>query len=210
LQQLQKQLERHTLLAGIVGSKGGTGSPMRDLLAGGGVYSQNLDAALKNAGGIAVSDGSHRHGTRRGAGGDGKISLRDRLRGPSGSEGPLGSTGGRKQVKIQSSLKINALENVEGGALDQNQIIRIIRANHNQLKYCYEQELRTSPNIKGRLSLRITIALNGRVSDTEIIDNSLNRNVASCIINRIKRLRFSPPKGAAAIVEIPFFFSPSG
>lgn len=206
---IQQTLMKKTLLQGLIASKGGSGAPIRDLLAGGGVYNKNLDAALKNVDGIAISDGTSSQGTRRSGGGSGKIGLRDQLRGPSGGDGPVGGASRRRRIRIRSSLKISSLGDAEGGKLDAGKLMRMVRRRTSQLKYCYERELKSNPSLQGKLKLRITIALNGRVSETEVDENSLNTRVASCIISRLKRWRYPKPDGEAATVVIPFFFSPS-
>lgn len=207
---IQQTLMKKTLLQGLIGSKGGSGAPIRDLLAGGAVYNKNLDAALKNVDGISVSDGSTGGGTRRSGGGGGKIGLKAQLRGPSGGGGPVGRSKGRKRIRIRSSLKISSLGDQEGGKLNAGKLMRMIQRRSGQFKYCYERELKSSPSLQGKLKLRITIALNGRVSETEVDENSLNSRVASCIIRKLKRWRYPKPQGEAATVVIPFFFAPSG
>lgn len=207
---MQQQIRKKMLKLGIIGAKGGSGSPMGRVLDSG-VYSKNLDSVLSRAEGVATNDDDSSGGTRRSGGGSGKVSLRDSLRGPAGGGGPVG--GGksrRRRVKIKSSIKIDSLGDAEGGKLDAGKLMRLVRRRSSQFKYCYERELKRNPSLQGKLKLRLTIAMNGRVSETEIDENSLNSRVARCIIGRLKRWRYPKPQGEAATVVIPFFFAPSG
>lgn len=207
--EMQQQLQKKMLELGIIGSTGGTGTAIGRVLDGG-VYSKNLDSVLQRAEGVATGDDSSSSGTRRAGGGSGKEDIRDSLRGPSGGGGPVGGTGGRKTVQIKSSLKIDSLGDTEGGKLDSGKLMSMIRRRSGQFKYCYERELKSNPTLQGKLKLRVTIALNGRVTSTEVEENTLNSQVERCITGMLKRWMFPKPEGEAATVVIPFFFAPSG
>lgn len=207
--EMEQKIQKKMLELGIIGSTGGSGTAIGRVLDSG-VYSKNLDSVLQRAEGVATGDDSSSSGTRRAGGGSGKEDIRDSLRGPSGGGGPVGGTGGRKRINIRSSLKIDSLGDAEGGKLDSGKLMTMIRRRSGQFKYCYERELKSNPSLQGKLKLRVTIALNGRVSGTETEENSLNAQVERCIIGILKRWSFPKPEGEAATVVIPFFFAPSG
>jgi hypothetical protein len=207
-QQIAEKLARVSVL-GLLGAKGGEGSPIKDVLAGGGEMQRNLDDALKRTSGVAVDDGSGvARGSRGGGGKRGSLDVASDLRGPSGGDGVKGGGTGRRGASVKASLKIENFE-PEGGTLDQGALRRKINLYQHNIRTCYERELKNNPDLKGKISIRITIALNGRVSAVEIEENSLNSSVANCVKRNAQRWSFPKPKDDAVTIVLPFVFSPS-
>ncbi|MCB9637574.1 MAG: energy transducer TonB [Myxococcales bacterium] len=205
---IEEKLARVSVL-GLLGAKNGEGSPIKDVLAGGGEMEKDLDKALKNAQGVAIDNGSGvRRGSRGGGGKRGSLDVAGSLRGPSGGAGVAGGGTGRRGASIKAKLKIENFE-PEGGTLDQAALRRKIRIYQRGIRYCYERQLKNNPDLQGKLSLRITIALNGRVSSVEIEENGLNSAVGSCVKNAAKRWSFPKPKDDAVTIVLPLVFSPS-
>ncbi len=210
----QEAAARRLAQLGLIGTTGSSGSGAVADVIGEGVYTGDLDKALQNADGVAVGGGGDglRGARRRGGGGGGKLSLKERLTGPAGDGGPVGGTHGRRTVKIKASIKLENIEPPSEGNLDVGSLMRKIRIYQTRFKYCYERELKKNPNLRGKIVITLTIAPNGKVSDSEIEDNTMNNDrVANCLISNLKRMRFPKPEGGEeAVVKIPFFFAPSG
>tara|TARA_B100000609_G_scaffold199621_2_gene205070 strand:- start:541 stop:2001 length:1461 start_codon:yes stop_codon:yes gene_type:complete len=206
---IRKQLSRVGIIA-LIGAKGtGSGSSVQDVISGNSIDGR-LDRALEGVKGLAVAGSGANRGTRRGGGGRGSLSIKESLQG-----GPRGGGGGggktrvrRKRARIKSALKIESIE-PEGGTINQGSLGRLLRRKRGLFQYCYEKELKRSPNLRGKIALRVQIALNGRVSNIEIEENNLGSNVARCISSRVRRIRFPRPKGEAVSIVIPLLFSPS-
>jgi len=205
---ISNRLARSGILA-LLGSKSKGGGSVSDVLKGGGLMEKNLDEALKGVKGVAVAGGAGARGSRRGGGARGTIEGgSSKLSGPSGKAG-TGGAGGKKRggVRVKSKLAIESLETE--GTLNQSKLRKLISRKRRTVQYCYERELKRTPSLSGKITVRITIALTGRVSNVEIDDNSLNSRVARCITRKVKRWRFPKPEGEAATVAIPFVFSSS-
>jgi len=55
------------------------------------------------------------------------------------------------------------------------------------VQYCYERELKRSPSLKGKITVRITVSPDGSVKNAEIISSSINNSrVERCILARIR------------------------
>lgn len=207
---IQEKLARSGILA-LLGSKSNGGGSVRNVLAGGGHIEKDLDRALKNVKGVAIASGSKwRRGSRRGGGSRRALSTGSKLAGPSKG---AGGTGGvkvrkRKRIRIKSRIAFEAMETE--GTLNKSKLRRLIARKRRTVQYCYEKELKRQPGLSGKITVRIVIALSGRVSRVSILSNSLNRAVGSCMKRKIKRWRFPKPEGDAATVELPFLFSSSG
>jgi hypothetical protein len=101
------------------------------------------------------------------------------------------------------------------GGLSKEEIQRVITAVMSQIKYCYDRELVSGPNLEGKLAVFFQIQGDGTVSTTTIATNTFpspqNEKMASCVTGIISKLKFPSPKGGGVVnVTYPFNFSGSG
>ena len=93
------------------------------------------------------------------------------------------------------------------GFLSRDQIERVVRRHSRGFRYCYERELADDPELAGRISVNWTIGLDGRVESASVTENSIgSRNVESCIVREVRRMRFDQPDGGMVVVTYPFTF----
>ncbi len=65
------------------------------------------------------------------------------------------------------------------------------------IRYCYERELKRTPNLKGKVAVRITIVSDGSITKVDIVSSTLgNERVERCIVTRIERWKDFQPIGA--------------
>jgi outer membrane biosynthesis protein TonB len=211
-QEIAKQVSNRGLLQALIGTKGTSGSGSTfDAIGDGNVIDKVSQATKGLKGGIGVADGSSRTTRRRGA----KGGSRALATGSGVGKGPVGGGGSgiktkRKIRRISGRMKIQKIDQEEGGNLDSGSLSRMIRRKSGQIRFCYERELRKNTSLRGKISLRVVVLGRGRVRKVEVEDNELNSAVASCLKRRIKSWRFPKPKGGEnATVLIPFFFQPS-
>jgi hypothetical protein len=98
------------------------------------------------------------------------------------------------------------------GGLDKDVIYRVIQAKQDQIKFCYERELRDSPKLEGMVRVQWTIGPDGSVIQSDIIDDTLERKrAADCIINVVEHLKFPAPMGGGNVnVTFPWIFKSAG
>jgi len=156
---------------------------------------------------VAVAPGKPGCCRRKHRGGDSTaIDIRTQMTGgPQGEGGSVPRTK-RKKVKLRVRATFGGIEKMEDGELDQKKLYRLIRRKKSAVQMCYERELKKNPGLSGKLRLRLTIALNGRVHELEFDTNTLNARVASCVRSLFKRWRFPRPKGSPVTVVLPFLF----
>lgn len=95
------------------------------------------------------------------------------------------------------------------GALDVDIIRRVIRRSLPRFRYCYEKQLLGDPQLAGKVSTRFVIDPNGNVSSATV--TGLNREVAKCIEQALRALKFPKPRGGGVVVvSYPFVFQPGG
>ena len=195
----------------IIGSLagGGEGGALMDVLGQGDVGADQ-DALLSQVSGVGVATGES--GKLRGpAGGKGSGEAADieqvRLKGGD-AEVKTGGAGTERKIKVQVKRKNAAA--IEGtGALDGQEVNRIIGQKMGAIKGCYERALRRDPNLKGKLIVRFTISGSGKVTAARTVQNDLTPEVGDCVSSAFKRFRFPQPDGGSLTMESPFMFLPS-
>lgn len=92
------------------------------------------------------------------------------------------------------------------GSMDPADIARVIRANVSKIKACYEAELKTDPSFEARVTVQLVIGATGAVSSSSLTRASGRQAFDSCLLARVRRLRFPAPDGGVVTVNSPFIF----
>jgi hypothetical protein len=93
------------------------------------------------------------------------------------------------------------------GFCSREMIERVVRRHQRGIRFCYERELQADPELAGRVTAQWTIGLDGSVVSASITENSMsNRDVESCMVAEIRRMRFDQPDGGQCIISFPFTF----
>ena len=97
------------------------------------------------------------------------------------------------------------------GALSHEVIRRVIRANINQVRACYEDALRLAPSLTGRVTVQFVIGPDGRVTASAASESTLgNGRAERCVADAVHDLVFPPADGGGVVVvSYPFVFEPS-
>ena len=99
-------------------------------------------------------------------------------------------------------------ETVIEGGLDRDAIAEVIRRNLGQIRYCYERQLSSNPDLYGKVLVKFTIGANGEVLDQRVDSSTLKSSmVEGCIMRRMAAWKFPEPKGGTLVrVSYPFLF----
>jgi TonB family protein len=77
------------------------------------------------------------------------------------------------------------------------------------IRACYEAQLQIHEGLKGKISVRWTINLEGSVEGVAVTENSMgNTAVQQCVTRAISHMRFAKPEGGVCVVAWPFVFNP--
>ncbi|RLB49373.1 MAG: hypothetical protein DRI90_24590, partial [Deltaproteobacteria bacterium] len=96
------------------------------------------------------------------------------------------------------------------GRLPPEVIQRIVRQNFGRFRLCYENGLRSDPNLQGRVSVRFVINRDGSVSNVSGGGDLSDSNVISCVTRAFYGLSFPQPEGGIVTVSYPIVFTPGG
>jgi len=98
------------------------------------------------------------------------------------------------------------------GSLDKSIIRRVIRRHINEVKYCYQAELQSSPDLYGRVVVNFSIMPNGQVAASKVERSTMKNNrVEGCVTRAVRRWLFPKPhNGGVVVVSYPFVFRSAG
>jgi TonB family protein len=98
------------------------------------------------------------------------------------------------------------------GSLSKEVIRRVIRRHINEVRFCYEQELNSRPDLGGRVTVSFIISSSGAVQSSTVANSSLgNQRVESCIATAVRRWAFPAPEGGGiVVVNYPFMLDAAG
>jgi len=82
-----------------------------------------------------------------------------------------------------------------------------VNANGISVNRCYVKELTKVTNLKGRMTVSITVNAAGKVSKVQVIESSLGDNVNQCVTNRIRSWRFRQFQKGSVSLSVKFLFS---
>ena len=99
-------------------------------------------------------------------------------------------------------------ETVVEGGLDRDAIAEVIRRNIGQIRYCYERQLSSNPELYGKILVKWTIGASGEVGGLKVDTTTLkSAMVEGCIMRRMASWQFPVPKGGTQVnVTYPFLF----
>lgn len=91
------------------------------------------------------------------------------------------------------------------GGVDPAKTQAIVRGHLPEIQRCYERGRMDDPDLKGRVTVRITISAIGAVSAARIDSSTLgNGGVEGCILNAVQTWKFPAPIGGSAVISYPF------
>jgi TonB family protein len=202
-----KKLEAKT--AGLLGAMEG--------MAGGPLFGSGLGATvndaldkLKGEGPIADAQGlGGSRGNRFGGPGP-DLGLFPTLLGARRHGG--GAVGGNLEHQHQGGGGPCCSETRVTDGISKDVIGRVIRLHFSQVKFCYERELQSKPELAGKVSVRFVIDANGAVSEAAVAESTLeDANVEACVLAAIRHWKFPAPSGGGtAVVTHPWYFKPAG
>ena len=140
--------------------------------------------------------------------------------GGAGSGGGIGSgTGGGGTAGGAGSAGAGAGSGTGGGGTGAGAGPGVYRSNASLLaviqryaagiQYCYGNELKRDPTLRGKLVVAITVAASGEVTEASVVQNTTgSQRLASCALSQVRDWRFPPVPVGATTFQAPFVFTP--
>jgi hypothetical protein len=95
------------------------------------------------------------------------------------------------------------------GHLPPEVIQRIVRQNDGRYRFCYQQALKTNPDLEGRVTVKFLIARDGSVAFSADGGSDIpDPGVRQCVVSSFTQLSFPAPDSGVVTVFYPIVFSP--
>jgi TonB family protein len=215
-EQITNEVSRAGILGLLTSNSGlASGEAADDVLSSTNAPMTNLDDALANVGSIKRGNASEAD-KPLGGGESGREVRGSRATNAGGIDALVQGLGEGKAKSVQRSGDlvvgneeplIEAEDGIVGGSRDQDAVAAIVAKHTSAIQYCYQRELKRSPNLKGKLVVRFVITPQGAVSNATVVSSTLNNStVENCVVERIKRWddfgAIDPSKGNTTIRQI--------
>ncbi len=188
---LEEEASSKGLLA-LIGTAGDSSreGAIADLLSDGSGLASDVGEALANSSGVVIGRRDvDQAGLRGGGGGEGAAGI-----------GDLGGAGGGKGGTVVKEAKapkaVLETGSVDLGSSEDAASVRSTMKRYNaRIRACYEKELKSNPDLSGKVTAYWLITTSGSPADVEVIGNSTgNAGLGACIVREIKRIKFPAPE----------------
>jgi hypothetical protein len=121
----------------------------------------------------------------------------------SGDVGPGGPGTGtedtmRRTARVPGGLRPGPVET--NGGLSREDIRRTVRRHINEVRFCYEQELMSRPDLEGRVAVQFFVNPDGSVLASSVVDQSGPvGDVGSCVSQSVRRWTFPASEGPTRV-----------
>jgi TonB family protein len=97
------------------------------------------------------------------------------------------------------------------GGLSKEAIRRTVRSHMSEIRHCYEQGLRSMPDLAGRVSVRFTVRPDGAVLSSQVAGSTLqSASTEQCMAGAVRRWAFpAAENGGVTVVTYPFVVVPA-
>lgn len=195
---------RNTALFAMLATRGEGKGTVSTAFGEGGEMGANLDQTLQGVSNGAVASANNQQGTlgQKNTVGRGDVNIGNATAGAGGNT----NVGKGPAVKKVVSGRINTASNDWSNSPCPDVIKKTVRSKSAQVKFYYEKQLKSNPDLRGRLVIGVEI-VGGAVEYVDIIENQTgNSTLANDVKRAAKKWKFG---SCETYVELPFALSPS-
>ena len=88
-------------------------------------------------------------------------------------------------------------------------LLAVVRRYAPGIQFCYDNELKRSPGLRGKLVAALTVAASGEVTDVRIVSDSVNSaGLQQCMLAQIRVWKFPAISAGTTVFKTPFVFTP--
>jgi TonB family protein len=119
-----------------------------------------------------------------------------------GSGGGIGDGAGSGRGGAGGEASGNAYRSNES-------LLAVVRRYAAGIQFCYDNELRRKPGLRGKLVVSMVVLANGTVSEATIVEDTLNSPaVRECALAQIRGWQFPAIASGTTSFKTPFIFTP--
>jgi len=110
----------------------------------------------------------------------------------------------------QDKRSLGVQQGSGGAVLSVEVVHRVVRQSYPKLHACYAAGLKKTPDLQGRLTVKLVIAKDGAARSAVVTSGDLpDKTVTACVTKTFASLSFPPPDHGEMTVNYPVAFSPS-
>jgi outer membrane biosynthesis protein TonB len=88
-------------------------------------------------------------------------------------------------------------------------LLAVVRKYAPGIQFCYDNELKRSPGLRGKVVAALTVAASGEVTGVKIVSDTVNSSgLQGCILAQIHEWKFPAISGGSTVFKTPFVFTP--
>jgi TonB family protein len=104
----------------------------------------------------------------------------------------------RRTARVPGGLRPGPVETT--GGLSREDIRRTVRRHLNEVRFCYEQQLMSRPDLEGRVAVQFLVNADGSVLTSSVVDRSGPvGDVGSCVSQSVRRWTFPASQGPTRV-----------
>ncbi len=113
----------------------------------------------------------------------------------------------KDNVNIQQPQQMRGSQEARAERTSES-VMAVINSQQGRIMYTYNKYLREDPNLRGKISVDVTIEADGNVSNVKIVESDIeNQDFIRDVINILRRLKFTPIQQGSIQVNLPFVFN---
>jgi len=117
-------------------------------------------------------------------------------------------TGGSGDAETSSGLAGNSAAG-GGNIRSSKSLLAVVKRYAPGIQFCYENGLKKTPALRGKMVVSLTVEANGSVSNVVLVENSLGSgSVESCVLAQMQGWKFPAIAEGVVTFRTPFVFTP--
>lgn len=98
----------------------------------------------------------------------------------------------------------------QGGEFRSNaSLLSVVRRYAAGIQFCYDNQLKKEPGLRGKLVVSLTVLANGAVSEAQVVQDNLgSSSVTDCVLAQIRTWKFPAIEHGVVSFKTPFVFTP--
>jgi serine/threonine-protein kinase len=126
---------------------------------------------------------------------------------PPAPKPPVAAAASSAAVAVKPAPAAAAAPRPAATGLDRAKTQAFVRSRLPEVQRCYERGKMDEPDLKGNVTLKISVSEVGGVTSAMVDASTLHSSsVESCIVNTVKGWKFPAPSGGPAVISYPFNF----
>ena len=88
-------------------------------------------------------------------------------------------------------------------------LLAVVRRYAAGVQFCYDNELKRAPGLRGKLVAALTVTASGEVADVRVVSDTVKSSrLSQCVLSQIREWKFPAVREGTTVFKAPFVFTP--